>query len=129
MEEQCRRPGRPHRSPARAGRASRVRKPGRKTRGLLRPRPADHRRRGPGHPRRRRHRHRGDPAASSQPARVILAAMASGKSVVTANKALLAEDGATIHAGGRRPLLRGQRRRGDPAVCGRCAKSAGGATG
>ncbi|MFE3453267.1 homoserine dehydrogenase [Nonomuraea sp. NPDC059194] len=36
-----------------------------------------------------------------EPARsLILAAMASGKSVVTANKALLAEDGATIHAGG-----------------------------
>nr|WP_228636733.1 homoserine dehydrogenase [Microtetraspora sp. AC03309] len=37
-----------------------------------------------------------------EPARsLILAAMASGKSVVTANKALLAEDGATIHRAAR----------------------------
>ena len=38
-----------------------------------------------------------------EPARgLILAALAGGKSVVTANKALLAEDGATLHAAGRR---------------------------
>jgi len=37
-----------------------------------------------------------------EPARsLILAAIASGKSVVTANKALLAEDGATLHAAAR----------------------------
>ncbi|WP_433501506.1 homoserine dehydrogenase [Sphaerimonospora sp. CA-214678] len=37
-----------------------------------------------------------------EPARsLILAAMASGKSVVTANKALLAEDGATVHGSAR----------------------------
>ena len=34
-----------------------------------------------------------------EPARsLILAAMAAGSSIVTANKALLAEDGATLHA-------------------------------
>ena len=40
-------------------------------------------------------------AASSRPARCMLAAMKRGKSVVTANKALLAEDGATLHAAAR----------------------------
>ncbi|GAA0430343.1 homoserine dehydrogenase [Acrocarpospora corrugata] len=40
-----------------------------------------------------------------EPARsLILAAMAGGKSVVTANKALLAEDGATVHAANRADL-------------------------
>ncbi|MSX38775.1 MAG: homoserine dehydrogenase, partial [Actinobacteria bacterium] len=38
-----------------------------------------------------------------EPARtLILAAMAAGSSVVTANKALLAEDGATLHAAAER---------------------------
>ena len=54
-----------------------------------------------------------------EPARsLILAALANGASVVTANKALLAEDGPTLfeaaEKAGRRPLLRGRRRRRDP---------------
>jgi homoserine dehydrogenase len=55
-----------------------------------------------------------------EPARgLILAALERGRSVVTANKALLAEDGATLHAAAasrRRPLLRGERRRAHPAA-------------
>ena len=56
-----------------------------------------------------------------EPARtLLLAAMQPASSVVTANKALLAEDGATLHAAARRsrgrPVLRGVGRRRDPAA-------------
>ena len=56
-----------------------------------------------------------------EPARsLLLAALKGGKPVVTANKALLAEDGATLLRRGRgvrrRPLLRGLGRRRDPAA-------------
>ena len=56
-----------------------------------------------------------------EPARsLILRAMEHGAGVVTANKALLAEDGPTLLPGGRRPrrrpLLRGRRRRRHPAA-------------
>ena len=56
-----------------------------------------------------------------EPARTLmLAAFEAGKSVVSANKALLAEDGVALHAAaakaGRRPLLRGRRRRRHPAA-------------
>ncbi len=55
---------------------------------------------------------------------LLLTALRSGKSVVSANKALLAEDGATLHdaaaRGRRRPLLRGGGGRRDPACCARC---------
>ena len=78
---------RPHRRPAGAARrrgAPRGRRPRRARRA------ADRRRRGPGLPRRRRHRRRGD--GPVEPARkAILAALEQGKSVVTANKALMAE--------------------------------------
>ena len=60
---------------------------------------------------------------------LLLTALKNGKSVVSANKALLAEDGAALAAAagesGRRPLLRGLGRRrdpdpaADPAVAGR----------
>ncbi len=61
-----------------------------------------------------------------EPARsLLLAAMKNGKSVVTANKALLAEHGEEIHAASRdlrrRPLLRGGRGRARSRCCGRCA--------
>ena len=54
-----------------------------------------------------------------EPARtLILSALEHGASVVTANKALLAEDGSTLFAAAEasrsRPLLRGRRGRGDP---------------
>ena len=59
-------------------------------------------------------------AASSRPARCCSRRMKNGKSVVTANKALLAEDGEQIHAAARalrrRPLLRGGGGRRDPAA-------------
>ncbi len=55
-----------------------------------------------------------------EPARTLmLSAMKHGASVVSANKALLAEDGATLHAAAesrRRPLLRGVGRRCHPAA-------------
>ena len=63
-----------------------------------------------------------------EPARsLILAALENGASVVTANKALLAEDGSTLFAaaetGRARPLLRGRRgrRHPDPAAAARVA--------
>ena len=54
-----------------------------------------------------------------EPARsLILSALENGASVVTANKALLAEDGPTLfeaaEKAGARPLLRGRGRRRDP---------------
>ena len=51
---------------------------------------------------------------------LLLNALRSGKSVVSANKALLAEDGAALHdgrgRGRRRPVLRGRGRRRDPVA-------------
>jgi homoserine dehydrogenase len=56
-----------------------------------------------------------------EPARtLLLEALKAGKSVVTANKALLAEDGAALAEAGRRvrrrPVLRGVGGRGDPLL-------------
>ena len=81
------------------------------------PRAAHHRRRGAGRPRRRRPRRRGDRRHRARPL-ADPGGAAHGASVVTANKALLAEDGATLFGAaekaGARPLLRGRRRRRDP---------------
>ena len=74
-----------------------VRRPGPAPRRRPAGRPVHHRRRGAGRARRRRRRRRGDRRHRAGPQPAAAPRCERGKSVVTANKALLAEDGATLH--------------------------------
>ncbi len=67
-------------------------------------------------------------AASSRPGPGCVEALRAGKSVVTANKALLAEDGATLHDAAAEKAAadlyyEAAVAGADPARCGRCAES------
>ena len=96
-------------------------RPRRRDRGPARPARPAHRRPGRARrPARRRRRRRGDRRHRAGPLAAPRRRWSRGASVVTANKALLAEDGADAvrrrRRSRRRPLLRGGRRRRDPAA-------------